>query len=266
ISGPETVTTGAAFDVSWSSSIHGRDFITIVPAGAKEGDYGAYIRVGDKAEGRLTAPAEAGLYELRYVLSEGNRTQASAPIEVVGAEVTITGPEIVRAETPVEITWSQTINPNDFVTIVPTGAAEGSYANYIRTRSATSGELKAPSDSGLYEIRYILATGNKTLASAPLEVVDADAPLDDGAGLSVPATAAPGEVITVTWSGMVDSADQRIALARSNQPDFSWISAQAVGDAKTMDLKMPDEAGYFEVRYLDVSGRQVLGRSIVEVK
>ncbi|MBI6631020.1 hypothetical protein JAO82_14195, partial [Pontibaca sp. S1109L] len=95
ISGPETVTTGAAFDVSWSSSIHNRDYVTIVPAGTKEGDYGAYIRVGEKTEGRLTAPAETGLYELRYVLNEGRRTLASAPIEVVGAEVGISGPETV---------------------------------------------------------------------------------------------------------------------------------------------------------------------------
>lgn len=104
------------------------------------------------------------------------------------------------------------------------------------------------------------------LASAPLEVVAADAPLDDGAGLSAPETSTAGETITVTWTGGGDGADQRIAVARKDQPDFSWISTQKITEAKSMEVKMPDEPGLYEVRYLDVSNRKLLGRSVVEVK
>lgn len=104
------------------------------------------------------------------------------------------------------------------------------------------------------------------LASAPLEVVGADAPLDDGAGLSVPQSAAPGATITVTWTGGNDSADQRLAVARKDQPDFSWISVHKIGEQKSMDLTMPDEPGTYEVRFLDITGRALLGRSVVEVK
>ncbi|TYB88404.1 VWA domain-containing protein [Oceaniovalibus sp. ACAM 378] len=266
IAGPHNVMTGAAFDVTWSGSVHPQDFITIVPMGTKEGESGAYIRVRDMTEGTLTAPAEIGLYELRYVLNEGRRTLATAAIEVVSASITLSGPTTVREGTPVAIGWSQSVNVNDFITIVTAGAAEGSAGDYIRVRSATEGELAAPDGPGLYEIRYVLEEGKKTLASATLEVVHADAPLDDGAGLSVPKSAAPGETITVTWTGESDSADQRIALARSEQPDFSWISVQSVTAEKSMELTMPDEAGLYEVRFLDVAGRQVLGRAIVDVK
>jgi len=266
IAGPPNVTTGAAFDVTWSGSVHPQDFITIVPMGAKEGESGAYIRVRDMTEGTLTAPAEIGLYELRYVLNEGRRTLATAAIEVVSASITLSGPTTVRAGTPVTISWSQSVNANDFITIVTAGAAEGSSGDYIRVRSATEGELTAPDGPGLYEIRYVLEEGKLTIASATLEVVHADAPLDDGAGLSVPESAAPGQTITVTWTGESESADQRIALARSEQPDFSWISVQSVPAEKSMELTIPDEAGLYEVRFLDVAGRQVLGRVIVDVK
>ena len=266
IAGPPNVTTGAAFDVTWSGSVHPQDFITIVPMGAKEGESGAYIRVRDMTEGTLTAPAEIGLYELRYVLNEGRRTLATAAIEVVSASITLSGPTTVRAGTPVTISWSQSVNANDFITIVTAGAAEGSAGDYIRVRSATEGELTAPDGPGLYEIRYVLEEGKLTIASATLEVVHADAPLDDGAGLSVPESAAPGQTITVTWTGESESADQRIALARSEQPDFSWISVQSVPAEKSMELTIPDEAGLYEVRFLDVAGRQVLGRVIVDVK
>ena len=200
------------------------------------------------------------------MLDEGKKTLATAPIEIVEPEIGISGPAIVRAEANVDISWSSTINSTDMVTIVPAGADEGTRNIYTRTGNATDGRLKAPTETGLYEIRYVLDEGKKTLASAPLEVVGADAPLDDGAGLSVPSEAATGETITVTWTGGSGSADQRISLARKDQPDFSWITVQSVGEEKTMELTMPDEAGVYEVRFLDVAGRELLGRSVIEVK
>ncbi|MCI2395582.1 hypothetical protein MN186_14140, partial [Aliiroseovarius sp. N1F302] len=211
-------------------------------------------------------PATTGLYELRYVLNEGRRTLASVPVEVVDAEIGIAGAAIVRAGTDVDVSWSSTINARDFITIVPAGADEGSSDGYIRVGKANKGRLSAPEASGLYELRYVLNEGRRTLASAPLEVVAADAPLDDGAGLSAPETAATGETITVTWTGGGEGADQRIALALKEQPDFSWISAQKIEAGQSMELKMPDEPGLYEVRYLDVSNRKLLGRSVVEVK
>ncbi|MGP5310720.1 hypothetical protein, partial [Vreelandella alkaliphila] len=225
-----------------------------------------YLRTEDRTEGSLKAPAEPGLYEIRYILDVGSKTLATASIEVIEPEIGISGPEIVRAETKIDITWSSTINSRDMVAIVSAGADEGTRNIYLRAGDKTKGRLIAPAEPGLYEIRYILDVGRKTLASIPLEVVGADAPLDDGAGLSVPETAGSGETITVTWTGESDSTDQRIALAHKDQPDFSWITVQSVAEEKSIDLTMADEAGLYEVRFLDVSGREVLGRSVVEVK
>lgn len=268
VTAPAQAVTGAAFDIAWNTTIHSNDFMTIVPAGADAGLRRNHIRTRDKNSGRLIAPAEPGLYEVRYVLEEGKKTIGKADIEVVEPEISISGPAIVRAETTVDITWSSTIHRQDFVTIVPVGSKESLRASYhhLRVGDKTTGRLKAPTEPGLYEIRYVLEEGKKMLASTSLEVVAADAPLDDGAGLSVPKTAAIGETITITWSGGSDSTDQRISLARANQADFSWIAAQAVGAEKTMQLTMPDKAGFYEVRFLDIAGRELLGRSIVEVK
>ncbi len=266
IAAPEQVTTGSSFAVSWSASIHPEDYVTIVPAGADEGKYTNYQRVRGDTESKLIAPAEPGLYEVRYVLREGGRTLASTPVEVVAAEVTVSGPDVVRAGSRLRVAWSTSIHPEDYITIVPAGTDEGKYADYIRVRDKLEGDLKAPAETGLYEIRYVLREGARTLASHHLEVVAEDAPLDDGAGLSAPAQAAAGEIITVSWTGEADGADQRISVARADQADFSWLAAHKVGADKTLQLQMPAEAGTYEVRFLDVSGRKVLGRSIVEVR
>ncbi len=266
IAAPAEVTTGANFAVSWSASIHPQDYITIVPAGADEGAYTHYIRVRDLSEGQLTAPADPGLYEVRYVLNEGNRTQAATPIEVISAEVTITGPDVVRAETTMQIAWTGAVHPQDYVTIVPAGADEGSYTDYIRVRDAGQGTLKAPAEPGLYEIRYVLNQGNRTLARHDVEVVGATAALSDGVVLSAPADAAPGEIITISWTGSADSADQRIALARADQADFSWIAAHRLDSETEYSLTLPDQPGWYEIRYLDVTARKVLGRTMIEIR
>ncbi|WP_417584393.1 vWA domain-containing protein [Pelagibacterium sp.] len=266
VSAPETVTTGASFTVAWSSSVHPQDYVTIVPVGADKGAYTNYQRVRDDTENSLTAPSEPGLYEVRYVLEEGARTLASASIEVVEAEVILNGPDVARAQTSLRINWSMAIHPQDYITIVPAGADEGTYRDYIRVRTDLEGDMNAPAEPGLYEIRYVLQEGARTVSSRTLEVVGADAPLDDGAGLVVPAQASPGETITVSWSDTAESADQRVSIARTDQADFGWIEAHRVGKETTLELTMPNEPGRYEVRYLDIGGQAVLGRAIVEVE
>jgi Ca-activated chloride channel homolog len=56
--------------------------VTIVPAGADEGAYLDYRYLDSGSPATLTAPGEAGRYEVRYVFGNGDRTLASTPIEV----------------------------------------------------------------------------------------------------------------------------------------------------------------------------------------
>ena len=265
VSAPATVTFGTEFTVTWGETINPRDWITIVPVGADEGDYLAFQRVQGDDSVEIRAPADPGLYEVRYVLDEGSKTLASTPVEVVEAEQSVSAPGIVRAESTFEVSWSETVNPRDWVTIVPVGADEGDYLAFQRVQGNDSVELQAPADPGLYEVRYVLDEGSKTLASSPVEVVAADAPLDDGAGLSVPASAAPGETISVSWSIAPEDADRRVTLAASDAPDFTWISAHPVGPETETDITLPAEPGQYEVRFLDLGRQEVLGRAIIAV-
>ncbi|WP_333682886.1 vWA domain-containing protein, partial [Pontibaca methylaminivorans] len=195
--GPEQVTTGAAFEFYWSATIHPRDYITIVPVGADEGTYTSYIRTDKASRGSLVAPATPGLYELRYVQDEGGATLASAPVEVVEAEVSLTGPEQVTTGANFDFNWSNAIHPRDYITIVPAGADEGTHTSYIRVDKNTQGSLVAPSAPGLYELRYVLAEGARTLASAPVEVVEAEV------SLTGPEQVTTGANFDFNWSNAI---------------------------------------------------------------
>ena len=265
VSAPASVTFGTEFTVTWGKTITPGDWVTIVPVGAKEGAFLSYKRVKKEDSVALKAPAEPGLYEVRYVLDEGRKTLASTPVEVVATEQTVSAPAIIRAESTFAVTWGVTVNPSDWVTIVPAGAKEGAFLSYKRVKKEDSVTLKAPAEPGLYEVRYVLDAGRKTLASAAVEIVAADAPLDSGAGLSVPATAAPGATITVSWTIAADDVDRRVALAKADAPDFTWVSAHRVGAEQTTEITLPSAPGQYEIRFLDIPGQSVLGRATITV-
>src|SRR5699024_1847249 len=212
-------------EVSWSDSINPMDLIVIVPADTKEGEYkggNQAFRVRSKSSNTLRAPDATGLYEIRYLLDQGKKTLASQPIEVTDTEVTLTlSDSIIRAGDTLDVSWSEAVNNMDLIVIVPMGTAENKYSGgsqSFRVRNKTSNSLKTPEQTGLYEVRYLLDQGKVMMASETVEVVDADAPLDDGAGLKAPEQASPGETINVSWTRNAEG-DERIALAEAEQPD-----------------------------------------------
>jgi Ca-activated chloride channel family protein len=97
-------------------------------------------------------------------------------------------------------------------------------------------------------------------------VVGENAPIDSGAGLQAPQTAAPGSEIRVTWTLEGSGDDHRVTIARADQADFTWIEAKSASDGPPVTFTAPDEAGTYEIRYLDLANQEVLGRVRVTVE
>ncbi|SEH63241.1 vWA domain-containing protein [Paracoccus alkenifer] len=267
VTAPDQVVVGSVFPVSWQAEgLNPRDYVTIVPMGAKAGAYTDYHRIADKSEGSLRAPAEPGLHEVRFQMEGSGRVLAAAPVEVVEGKVTVSGPDKVRAGTEMALHWDGAIYPRDYITIVPAGTKDDDYGDYIRVGDLSEGKMTAPPDAGLYEIRYHLERERRVMARHPVEVLAADAPMDDGAGLEVPKTGKPGETITITWNSGLEAGDRRVAFARADQADFSWISAESITGRDNLEITLPPDPGRYELRFLDITNRKVLGRSIIEVK
>ena len=264
---PDSVLGGSDFDVSWKGTVSGRDILTIVPMGAEENKIGNHKRASDGSPVTLRAPGEPGMYQVRYVLDEGRRVLGSATVELTEPHVSLSAPDTVRAKGEIEVTWSGTVpNRSDIVTVVPAGTEEGKVLHHKRVGDGDGATLTAPDQTGLYEVRYVLDSGRRTLATAQVEVIGEKAALDVGASLDVPKTAEPGARVDVGWSGGTDDADQRIALAKADQSDFTWIEAHKVGNEPPMRFTMPQEPGWYEFRFLDIGGQAVLSRAMVEVK
>lgn len=267
ISGPDSAATGSSVTVEWTDTVNTQDYVVVVPAGAPENEFGNYQVVRDASKVALTMPADPGMYELRYLMREGPKVLATAMIELTPPEVTVTGPEQIRAGDEIAVDWTGTVATNDYINLVPMGAADDKFGTYISVREATSAILKAPAETGLYEVRYVLREGTRVLARHTVEVLAEDAALNTGAALTAPDSAAPGSTIDVGWQVDSNSADQRITLARGNQAIFTWLQAVKITDgATTAQIDLPSEPGVYELRFLDVAGQEVLARKVITVE
>jgi len=85
ISGPAEVTAGEGFKVSWQGPDNPRNFITVVPKNAREGEYsGSYAYTTPQRNPvNLVAPLQPGDYELRWSTGESYYTIARAALKVV---------------------------------------------------------------------------------------------------------------------------------------------------------------------------------------
>ncbi|MDD7973399.1 hypothetical protein [Roseinatronobacter alkalisoli] len=261
ISGPDTIRAGESFTLQWSAPINDRDIVTIVPMGADEGALGTWSRVGSSAtQTDLRAPSDPGMYELRYVLDEGRQTLASAAIEVTTPEASISGPDTIRAGESFTLQWSAPINDRDIVTIVPMGADEGALGTWSRVgSSATQTDLRAPSDPGMYELRYVLDEGRQTLASAAIEVTTPEA------SISGPDTIRAGESFTLQWSEPINDRDI-VTIVPMGADEGALGTWSRVGSSATQtDLRAPSDPGMYELRYVLDEGRQTLASAVIEV-
>ncbi len=267
ISGPDSAATGSSVTVQWTGTVNPQDYVVVVPAGAPENEFGNYQVVRDASEVALTMPADPGMYELRYLMREGPKVLATAMIELTPPEVSVTGPEQIRAGDDIAVEWTGTVSTNDYINLVPMGAADDKFGTYLTVREATSATLEAPSDPGLYELRYVLREGTRVLARHTVEVLAADAALNTGGALTAPDSAAPGSTIDVSWQVDSTSADQRITLARGNQAIFTWLQAVKITDGATgVQIDLPNDPGVYELRFLDVAGQEVLARKVITVE
>jgi hypothetical protein len=89
LSGPPQAAAGESIKVSWKGPDNPRNFITIVPKGAREGEYSASYAytAPQKNPVNLLAPLQPGDYELRYSTAESYYTIARASLKVVPAKL-----------------------------------------------------------------------------------------------------------------------------------------------------------------------------------
>ena len=261
------VSAGSPFSVKWTGPDRGGDFIDI--AKPDEGPR-AYINYGYTNNGnpvKLTAPTQAGDYEVRYILGRPYRVLARAPITVSGVAATVSGPETAAAHSEITVDWTGPATQSDFVTITKLDAREGGYKNYFYTKNkVTPRKLTVPLEPGDYEIRYVFVgksgeskgSGHKVLARQPLTVTGVTA------NVSAPKTARVGQSITVEWEGPKSSGDF-VTITAPDARDQAYKSYAYTKNGSPSKLIMPLMPGDYEIRFVQ-DGKKILARQPITIE
>ena len=83
VDAPDEIDAGATFEVPWTGPNNASDYLTIVPIGTRDGTrQGNWTATSRGNPTTLTAPAEPGPYEVRYILFVGHTTIARVVVTV----------------------------------------------------------------------------------------------------------------------------------------------------------------------------------------
>ena len=256
LTSPASATAGSTVTFQATGSGNPRDFVTIVPKGAPEGQYFDYFYVENR-EKVLEMPSKPGDYEIRLLAADSPyKTLLSRPIKVVAVSATVKGPATAAAGSDMNVTWTGPNNARDFVGLGKPGS--NSYLNYKYTKDGSPLELDVPEEPGTYEIRYFLGSDNSIIARQTLTVTAVTA------SLTAPTQVAAGAKFKVSWTGPNNARDF-ITIVKAGTREGTYQDYVYTSKGSTLEFAAPDAAGQYELRYLTASKYITLARATITV-
>lgn len=178
--------------------------------------------------------------------------------ETAFSEATLNAPSEVNAGAEFEVKWTGPNNDKDFITIVEKSAEENRFGKYVYTKKGNPTTLTAPDDKGNYELRYIDNEARETLARRSIKV------LKTSATLEAPPEATAGSEIKVSWQGP-DGKGDFITIVKEGSDEKSYGKYAYVKKGNPIRLRVPDDAGNYEIRYLSGQKYYTLGSTPIKI-
>jgi Ca-activated chloride channel family protein len=167
---PAEVIAGMVVPVTWTGPNNAGDYLTIVPKGLPDGQYGNYTDTSKGSPMTVTAPITPGEAEVRYMTGQGAKVLKRFPLRVVAAEISLSAPAAAAAGSKVTVTWTGPNNAGDYITLVPQSLPDGQYASYANTNAGSNVSVVALKSAGPAEIRYMSGQGAKVLKRIPIVI------------------------------------------------------------------------------------------------
>ncbi len=147
--------------------------------------------------------------------------------------------------------WDGPDAADDYITIVPVGAAEGAFGTLAYTAGGDPAAMLAPDRPGAYELRYVSGPTQDTLASLAVTILEVPT------AVSAPDPVVAGSSFEVLWRGP-DGPDDMIALAPAGSPADSYGAFARTTGGSPAALQAADTPGDYEVRYVSAQSGIVL--------
>jgi Ca-activated chloride channel family protein len=259
VEAPPVADVATRIEVTWKGPANQPDYIAIARPDQAPGEYLYYTRTNQGSPLKLQVPSEPGNYEVRYILGQGNKLLAKAPIAVQAVSASVQAPAEANVASKIEVSWKGPGNQPDYIAIARPDQPPGEYLYYTRTNQGSPLKLQVPSEPGNYEVRYILGQGVQLLAKTAITLKAVSATLQ------APAVAAAGSKIDVAWQGPANQPDY-ISIARPDQEAGRYLYYTYAKQGSPLKLQLPSEPGTYEVRYILGSETRLLARTAITIQ
>jgi len=182
-----------------------------------------------------------------------------AGVAVTPVQATVQAPAAADVAVLFEVEWQGPDYPSDYVAIARPDQRVGSQVHYTYTKEGSPLKVRAPSDPGTYEVRYILGQGSKLLAKTTIEIEAVSAKV------TPPDSATVNTEFEVTWQGPDYNSDY-ISIARPDQGPGRYVTYTYTSRGNPLKIKAPNEPGTYEVRYILGQGSKVLDKATITIK
>jgi Ca-activated chloride channel family protein len=171
LTAPARVAAGERFEIDWRGPDGPDDYLSLAAAGSAGDAYLEWAPTGDGRPTVLSAPAEPGVYELRYVDGATGEVLARSPLEVAVVDAGLTVPASARAGLRFEVSWTGPDGPGDHIAISRDQAPDHRSYDWAATAIGSPLTLIAPPRPGPYEVRYVRGRSGEVLARAAIEIL-----------------------------------------------------------------------------------------------
>lgn len=265
---PEQISVATTIEVRWEGPGDAGDYIAFYDLRGErplELHYGWVRRSEDEAADpsrpvQVRSPGEPGSYALRYVSPRRkDSTLAEVVVPVAEAAARIEGPREAFTGTRIEVTAVGPVDGGHWIGFAPAGSDPGAYRDYVRPQQGTERyTLRAPSEAGDYELRYVLDESAAVAASQPIRVLPIQVRLEG------PAEVAAGSAFAIRWEAPF-APESWVSIVPAGSPDGTYLSyAYHAEGQQEYELTAPNEAGDYELRHV-LPGDVVVARRPIRV-
>ncbi len=164
----------------------------------------------------------------------------------------------VVAGTTILVHWTGPERKGDYIALARKGDAPGQYETYQYVSVGNPAELRVPVEPGAYEARYMLGRPIRTLASEDISATPATATLD------APDQAGAGEEISIAFTGPPAGSGDWITVVSPDADDNKYTNYHYSRNGSPATLRMPLEAGDYELRFVQ-GNKRVLARKPITI-
>lgn len=263
----ETTHNSEAILIAYSgseSTADARETVGVYEVGSDNSAPLSQVTVPDGSIGTtsLNAPANAGIYEVRLVNSNGETITTAQRLKVINSAISgAYVPNVVAAGETVKALYSGSPNTNDRIAFYVLG--EEDPKNYIGSSTANKEEgwvnMRMPTLSGQYEVKLI-SSQNQVIAQGNSFTVT-----PYNATLSIASFATPSSKIPFTFSGSTDRADVVGLYVQGGTLNDRVAYKSLVTEAGESEIQMPATEGVFEVKIVNSKKEVILDAGLIQV-